>query len=119
MGQKPSKSVYDHKSDNASKCLISQHLSIIIKTGKILGRVAHNLKVIGSNPIPATNHFKHLAALQGGFVFSGAALVPHFLAFRVSLPEHQNEAFTLISIREPWPTRHLRPLCTHRLDSRA
>jgi hypothetical protein len=28
---------------------------------------AHNLKVVGSNPTPATSHFNDLAALRGGF----------------------------------------------------
>jgi hypothetical protein len=67
MGQKPSKSVYGHKSDNASKCLISKHVSIIIKTGKTLGRVAHNLKVTGSNPVPATKLSFHIKNLDSPF----------------------------------------------------
>ena len=32
-----------------------------------LSREAHNLKVVGSNPTPATNDINDLAALWGGF----------------------------------------------------
>jgi len=36
---------------------------------------AHNLKVVGSNPTPATNKINDLAALRGGFFVSGCILV--------------------------------------------
>jgi hypothetical protein len=37
----------------------------------------HNLKVVGSNPAPATKLFKGLASLRRGFFFVIAAPLPH------------------------------------------
>ena len=37
-------------------------------------RQAHNLKVVGSNPTPATNNINDLAAHMGGFFASGCHL---------------------------------------------
>ena len=41
-----------------------------------VARQAHNLKVVGSNPTPATNLINDLAASLGGFVFFIAAPLP-------------------------------------------
>jgi hypothetical protein len=60
IGQKPSNSAHNHKDDNALNHLISQHESRFIKTGKTIGRVAHNLKVRGSNPLPATKSYNKI-----------------------------------------------------------
>ena len=43
---------------------------------------AHNLKVVGSNPTPATNYINTLAALSGGSFFVREG-------FAKQLPEHQ------------------------------
>ena len=37
-------------------------------------RQAHNLKVVGSNPTPATNKINDLASLVGGFFCSSEGL---------------------------------------------
>lgn len=81
IGQKPSNSAHNHKDDNALNHLISQHESRFIKTGKTIGRVAHNLKVVSSNLAPATNLFKDLAVFQISRNFAGAALVPQNQSF--------------------------------------
>jgi hypothetical protein len=55
IGQKPSILANDYLSDNMANFLISQHESKFIKVGKNIVHVAHNLKVVGSNPTPATS----------------------------------------------------------------
>ena len=42
-----------------------------------VARQAHNLKVVGSNPAPATNKTKALRKISKPFLFAGATLVLH------------------------------------------
>ena len=58
------------------KNLISfNQLSLAAGWSSPVARQAHNLKVVGSNPTPATNNINDLAALRGGFFLSGCKLV--------------------------------------------
>ena len=45
-----------------------------------VARQAHNLKVVGSNPAPATKEKQGFEKILKAFYFVGAALVPHFEA---------------------------------------
>ena len=51
----------------------------------------HNLKVVGSNPTPATNKINYLAALMGGFFFVRSQKIRRFLSAYFSCSQEKGK----------------------------
>ena len=87
-GDRPRPHTAMENGGNLRRMAKSRRKQRLITTAVLGAEHAHNLKVVGSNPTPATNNINDLAALRGGFFLSGCKLVakivitagmPHFL----------------------------------------
>src|SRR5216684_2213485 len=83
--------------DQRVRAVVQRH-GIIAGWSSPVARQAHNLKVVGSNPTPATKLRRQVFGLGGVFVFGSKRLAPPWLCGQWKIVEQR------------WLIRDLRPL---------